>query len=255
MTGPAGARRRPNWGRIALIVAVVAALVGVGFGVRAMSVPVERAGVPTMPVPSPSGGRSASPSPSASTSATPSGTPTTTASSSPRSTIKASGNFDWASVTASAAGSQGKLTRYAVAVETSAKLGADSAAKTIAGVLNDPRSWTGDGDVRFALVGKAKATVTLYLASAGTAATLCGSSGSADTCTKGNTVVISAERWKSAAATYAGDAAGYRTYLVNHAMGQFLGKDAAGCAGKGRKAPVMMPQSADLRGCVANPWP
>lgn len=233
--------------------AVVAALAGLGFGIRALSAPVERAGVPTIPVPPPSG--TPSPSASASPSATTTGSPTTTASTSPRSTMKASGDFAWASVTASAAGSKGTLTRYAVATETSAKLNANTAATTIAGVLNDPRSWTGDGDVRFALVGKAKATVTLYLASPATAATLCGSSRAADSCTKGNTIVISAERWKSAAATYTSDAAGYRTYLVNHAVGQFLGKSTAGCAGKGRKAPVMMSQSADLRGCVANPWP
>lgn len=260
MNGPGDGRQRPRWGRIALIVASVAVLVGVVAGVQALSAPVERAGVPTVPVPAPTGTRftspSASASPSPDPSATASGTTTATASSSPTGTMKASGEFDWAKVTASAAGSQGQLYRYAVAVETSAKLKADSVAKTVAGVLNDPRSWTGDGDVRFALVAESKATVQLYLTTAATAAVLCGSD--ADTgqaCTKGDVVVINAERWKSVAPTYAGDADGYRTYLVNHAIGQLLGKGRANCAGKGKKAPVMMQQSADLRGCIANPWP
>ena len=168
--------------------------------------------------------------------------------------MKASGEFDWAGVTASAAGSQGKLYSYAVAVETSAKLKADATATTIAGVLNDPRSWTGNGDARFALVAKSKATVQLYLASGTTAAILCDSD-AAYTCTNGNLVVINAERWKSGAPTFPGDNAGYRTYLINHAVGQLLGKGGATCAGKGKKAPVMMQQSTNLRGCVANPWP
>ncbi len=260
MDGPEGRRLAPNWGRIALIAGSVAALVGVVWGVQAMSAPVERAGEPTVAVPAPTGTRFTTPSatPSATPTATASGTtsPTATASGSPAGTMKASGEFDWAKTTAAAAGSQGTLHRYAVAVETSAKLNADSTAKTIAGVLNDPRSWTGDGDVRFALVARSKATVNLYLASSKTAAILCGSDAEADySCISGDTVVINAERWKSGAPTYAGDTAGYRAYLVNHAAGQLLGKKGASCAGKGKKAPVMMRQSADLRGCVANPWP
>ncbi|MFT4215906.1 MAG: DUF3152 domain-containing protein [Micropruina sp.] len=260
MSGPEVRRRGPHWGRLGLIVVAVAALVGIVAGVQALSAPVERAGTPTMPVPAPTGTRFTSPSPSPSSSTTPttsgSASPTGTASSSPRSTMKSSGAFNWASVTASAAGSQGKLYRYAVAVETSAALKADSVATTISGVLNDPRSWTGAGDVRFALVARSKATVNLYLASAKTAATLCGSDdGAADACTDGDTVVINAERWKSTAAGYAGNTAGYRAYLINHAVGQLLGEKAASCPGKGKKAPVTMEQSGDLRGCVANPWP
>ena len=260
MDGPEVRRLGPNWGRIALIVGVVAALVGIVIGVQALSAPVERTGEPTVPVPAPSGTRflspSASPSASPSVSGPASGSPSpsATASATPSSTMKASGEFDWAGVTASAAGSQGKLYPYAVAVETSAKLKADATATTIAGVLNDPRSWTGNGDARFALVAKSKATVQLYLASGTTAAILCDSD-AAYTCTNGNLVVINAERWKSGAPTFPGDNAGYRTYLINHAVGQLLGKGGATCAGKGKKAPVMMQQSTNLRGCVANPWP
>ena len=249
---------RPNWVRIGLIAAVVAVFVGVVAGVQALSAPVERAGEPTVPVPAPTGTRFTSPSASPSGTATTSSSasPTDTASGSPSSTMKSSGDFDWSTVTAAATGSQGKLYRYAVAVETSAKMKADSSATTIAGVLNDPRSWTGSGDVRFALVARSKADVKLYLASAATAAELCGSDGSvATSCTKGDVVVINAAGWRSGAAGYDGDKAGYRTYLVNHAIGQLLGKGNASCAGKGKKAPVMMQQSGDLRGCVANPWP
>ncbi|MFT3859951.1 DUF3152 domain-containing protein [Micropruina sp.] len=260
MNDPGVRRRVFNWGRIALIAGAVAALVAVTVGVRALSAPVERAGVPTIAVPSPSGTRFTSPSPSPSASGTESGTasPSATASASgtPSSSIKASGDFDWATTTAAAAGSQGKLYRYAVAVESSAKLKANTVAGTVAGVLNDPRSWTGDGEVRFALVPQSKATVKLYLASTKTAATLCGSDGEADfTCVKGDVVVINAGQWKTAAASYAGDLDGYRTFLVNHAIGHLLGQREAQCAGSGKKAPVMLQQGAGLDGCTANPWP
>ncbi len=244
---------RPNWARIAVVVAVVAVLVGVVVGIRALSAPAERAGVPTVPVPAPTGTRFLNPSTSP---ANPSDSPSANASNSPSGTMKASGDFDWAGVTAPAAGSQGTLHRYAVAAETSAKLEANTVATAIAGVLNDPRSWTGGGDVRFALVTKSQATTQLYLASGPTAVELCGSAAAAAiTCAAGDVVVINAERWKSGASTYADDLAGYRTYLINHAFGQLLGKGSASCAGSGRKAPVMMQQSINLGGCTANPWP
>ncbi len=208
-------RLGPNWRRIALIVASVAVVVGIALVVRALSAPVEQVGVPTLPVPSPSGTQAGTPSPSP-----------------------------------SAGGSTSPTTG------SSPTASAEPAAGTIASVLNDPRSWTGTGTVRFALVGKAKATTTIYLASPKTATGLCGSDArAADGCVRGDTVVINAERWKTAAPAYAGDAAGYRTYLINQAVGKLLGKAAARCSGNGKKAPVMMPQSAGLDGCTPNPWP
>ena len=262
MSDPGVRRRGLNWGRVALIIGAVVALVAVVFGVRALSAPVERAGAPTIAVPSPSGTRFTSPSPSASPSGTSTATTSASASASgnpsstPKSTTKSSGEFDWATITAAASGSQGTLYRYAVAVESSAKLKADSVAGTIAGVLNDPRSWTGSGDVRFALVQKSKATVTLYVVSAKTAESLCGSAAvAAYTCVKGNTVVLNADQWKAAAPSYAGDARAYRTFLINHVTGLLIGKSEAKCGGSGKKAPVMLQQGAGLGGCKANAWP
>lgn len=258
MSDPVVQRRGLNWGRMALIVGAVVVLAAAAFGVRALSAPVERAGEPTIAVPSPSGTRFTSPSPSPTTSGTPSATstPAASASSTPKSTIKSSGDFNWATATAPASGSQGTLYRYSVAVERSAKLKADSVAETVAGVLNDPRGWTGSGDVRFALVQKSKAAVNVYVASTRTAESLCGSGADASyTCVKGDTVVISADQWKSAAPSYAGNTGAYRTFLINHATGQLIGKSEAKCGGSGKKAPVMQQQGAGLGGCKANPWP
>lgn len=244
-----------------MIVGAVVVLVAVVFGVRAMSAPVQRAGEPTIPVPAPSGTRFLSPSPTPTNTATMNSTATTTASdaspsTSPSTTVKATGDFKWSGVTAAAAGSSGTLYRYAVAVESSAKLKADNVATSIAGVLNDPRSWTGDGEVRFALVAPSKADVKVYLASTATAKDLCDGDGEAGfTCVKGDTVVINVGQWKSAPEGYAGDLGSYRTFLVNHAIGHLIGERHAECPGKGKKAPVMLQQGAGLFGCTANPWP
>ncbi|MEZ5128796.1 MAG: DUF3152 domain-containing protein [Micropruina glycogenica] len=258
MSDPGVQRRVLNWGRIALVIAAVVALVAVVFGVRAVSAPVEKAGAPTIAVPAPSGTRFTSPSPTPSATGTesPSSSASASPSASPTKSIKASGDFDWATTTAAASGSQGTLYRYAVAVESSAKLKVNSVAGDIAGVLNDPRSWTGDGDVRFALVSQAKAEVKVYLASTKTASSLCDGDGEAGyTCVVGDTVVINAAQWKTAAAGYAGDLTGYREFLVNHAFGHLLGHKHAECGGKSKKAPVMLQQGAGLFGCTANPWP
>jgi hypothetical protein len=258
VSDPGVQRRVLNWGRIALVIAAVVALVAVVFGVRAVSAPVEKAGAPTIAVPAPSGTRFTSPSPTPSATGTesPSSSASASPSASPTKSIKASGDFDWATTTAAASGSQGKLYRYAVAVESSAKLKVNSVAGDIAGVLNDPRSWTGDGDVRFALVSQAKAEVKVYLASTKTASSLCDGDGEAGyTCVVGDTVVINAAQWKTAAAGYAGDLTRYREFLINHAFGHLIGKKHAECGGKGKKAPVMLQQGAGLFGCTANPWP
>ena len=257
MSDPGVQRRVLNWGRIALVIAAVVALVAVVFGVRAVSAPVEKAGAPTIAVPAPSGTRFTSPSPTPSATGTesPSSSASASPSASPTKSIKASGDFDWATTTAAASGSQGTLYRYAVAVESSAKLKVNSVAGDIAGVLNDPRSWTGDGDVRFALVSQAKAEVKVYLASTKTASSLCDGDGEAGyTCVVGDTVVINAAQWTTAAAGF-GDLTRYREFLINHAFGHLIGKKHAECGGKGKKAPVMLQQGAGLFGCTANPWP
>ena len=257
MSDPGVQRRVLNWGRIALVIAAVVTLVAVVFGVRAVSAPVEKAGAPTIAVPAPSGTRFTSPSPTPSATGTesPSSSASASPSASPTKSIKASGDFDWATTTAAASGSQGTLYRYAVAVESSAKLKVNSVAGDIAGVLNDPRSWTGDGDVRFALVSQAKAEVKVYLASTKTASSLCDGDGEAGyTCVVGDTVVINAAQWTTAAAGF-GDLTRYREFLINHAFGHLIGKKHAECGGKGKKAPVMLQQGAGLFGCTANPWP
>ena len=169
--------------------------------------------------------------------------------------MKSSGRFDIAAVNVRATSSSGALRRYSVRVETMSKLKADGVGTQVAGVLNDPRSWAGSGGLRFALVAEpARADFSITLAAPGTAAKSCDID-AAGTCTDGADVVIDAALWSVTPSGYAGDRAGWQSYLVNHGMGQLIGEQKADCAKKDQPAPVMMPQAGDLGGCAANPWP
>jgi hypothetical protein len=244
---------------VAGVVFGVVLLVAVVLAFNSLSAPVHRDGRPTAsvtPIPRPT---TATPTPSdtASGTATPSGEPTPTPSATPPSSwpkVPSSGKFDTAGVAVAPSGSSGTVHRYAVRVETSAKLKADKVARQLAEVLNDPRSWAGSGSVRFALVADpAKADFTITLAAPKTAGKLCTPDGGGS-CVDSGDAVISASWWLGTAGTYASRSA-WQAYLVNHAVGQLLGEKRQDCAKKGKPAPVMMPQSEDLGGCTSNPWP
>jgi hypothetical protein len=224
--------------------------------VNALTLPVHRDGLPTTsvaPLPAPT---TASPlvTPSPTGTATPSSTTsaeTVTPSAGP--TMASSGKFDTAGVSVAAAGSSGTLRRYSVRVETSAKLNADKVGRQIAGVLNDPRSWAGSGNVRFALVADpGKADLTITLAAPASAKKLCAPE--PNSCIDAGDVVIDASSWVNDNPTYPSKTL-WQAYLVNHAIGHLLGDRHESCTKKGKPAPVMMPQGGDLRGCTANPWP
>lgn len=241
---------------ITSVVVGLALLVGLAVWVNVLTTPVRREGRPTTsvsPLPAPT---TATPTPSPSATATESASPEPTESGPTPSagpTIKSSGKFDTAGVNVAAAGSSGTLQRYAVQVETSTKLDADKVGTQIAGVLNDPRSWAGSGNVRFAMVANPdKADLTIVIAAPGTATSLCKPEPS--TCLSSGDVVIDASAWLSTPSDYPSRAQ-WQAYLVNHVVGHLLGEAHQGCAKQGRPAPVMMPQEAGLKGCTPNPWP
>jgi len=241
------------WAAIALGAVAVLALV---VWVNAMVTPVTREGHPSStvaPLPAPS---TATPTPTESSAPSTSSSPTPSASPAAKvPTLKASGKFTTSAVNVGAGSTSGDLRRYSVRVETTAKLDANKVGRQLAGVLNDPRSWTGSGGVRFALVADpGKADFSITLGAPDTLAKRC-KVDAAGTCTDSADVLINAALWSAAPGDYAGDATAWQAYLVNHGMGQLLGEDTAECQKKGGPAPVMMPQAGDLAGCVANPWP
>ncbi|HSX29560.1 MAG TPA: DUF3152 domain-containing protein [Candidatus Saccharimonadales bacterium] len=77
-------------------------------------------------------------------------------------------------------------------------------------------------------------------------------------CMPGSAVVINFDRWQGASDAW--NAAGgslddYRSMVINHESGHWLGFGHANCPGAGQPAPVMQQQSINLQGCVFNPWP
>lgn len=250
---------------IASVVLGVALVVALALWVNALTVPVVRAGAPTasvtpLPAPSTATGPAATPSTSGSgtASASPSGEPTAApepvepTSSLPK--LKSSGKFTTAGVNVAAGNSTGKLRRVSVQVETSLTLDPDKVGRQIAGVLNDPRSWAGSGNVRFAVVADPdKADLTIRLASLATARKACTPEPS--TCLDGGDIVIDASFWIGGTPTDYPSRTQWQAYLVNHSVGHLLGEKDQTCSRKGAPAPVMMAQEGALAGCAPNPWP
>jgi len=257
-SGPSGWLGR----RLVLVVGLAAVVVlGIGAWANALGEPVVRAGVPTAsvtpPPPRPTPRTTPTPTPSGSATPTASATPSAGASESAKPSAKPTGKggaFTTSTARRGSVSGMGTQHRFIVKVETATGLDANEVAEEVADVLNDPRSWTGSGNVRFALVKDAgKADFTVYVSSPKLADGKCGAD--AWVCVRGAKVVLAAKGWQAAAATYGGDTTGFRRYLVNNAVGSYLGEDKASCKKAGAPAPVMAPQGDDLKGCTPNPWP
>lgn len=145
---------------------------------------------------------------------------------------------------------------YRVEVERGLPFRAEPFARAVDRTLADARSWaarTGTPMVRV----DGEADLRVVLASPRTTDELCAplSTKGKVSCRNGDDVVINAWRWAEGAASYAGDLAAYRIYVVNHEVGHGLGRGHLTCTGKGEAAPVMLQQTLGLHGCRANPWP
>jgi hypothetical protein len=171
---------------------------------------------------------------------------------------QASGRFEVAPVAAArpaAVAAQATLT-YRVEVERGLPYDAPGFAHAVDRTLADPRSWHGSGQHPLQRVA-GDADFRIVLASPDTVDRLCAplTTRGRVSCRNGDDVVINAWRWWRGAKTYGDDVAAYRTYVVNHETGHFLGHSHVGCSGPGEPAPVMHQQTLGLGGCKANPWP
>lgn len=156
------------------------------------------------------------------------------------------------------AGTQGRLMRYRIAIETDIDgVGPADFARQIRGILGDRRGWTGGGQRRLQHVGPDQpADFTIYLATPASRDKLCG--GTADgytSCRNGSNVVLNVARWAHAVPNYGAPLDVYRQYMVTHETGHRLGQGHELCPGPGKPAPVMEQQTLGLHGCVPNPWP
>jgi hypothetical protein len=74
-------------------------------------------------------------------------------------------------------------------------------------------------------------------------------------CTVGRNVVINDFRFAHGSTAWPGDLDGYRSMVINHETGHWLGLGHSYCSGPGQPAPVMQQQSIDMQGCQINSWP
>ncbi len=124
-------------------------------------------------------------------------------------------------------------------------------------VLTDERGWSDIEAVSFVRVDDDDFDLRLILASPSTTDSLCYPARTAGrySCRKGSRVIINLMRWESGTDDYSDDLTTYRSYLINHEVGHFLGKGHVSCPAAGEPAPVMMQQTKGLGECLPNGWP
>jgi hypothetical protein len=120
--------------------------------------------------------------------------------------------------------------------------------------LHDPRGWTRAG---FVFQEAADAPYTILLAEGPEVQQRCRPYDTYGkySCQIGPLVAITADRWRSATPEWTGDLEMYRQMVVDHEVGHLLGLHHRTCTTPGTTAPVMLPQSTELHGCLPNPWP
>lgn len=128
----------------------------------------------------------------------------------------------------------------------------------LASVYADSRGWGVGGQITFSPVASG-CNFTAWLTAADLvpsfSSTICDNIWS---CRVGNNVIINFDRWTGASPAWnsAGGALDeYRSMVINHETGHWLGFRHRYCGGPGQTAPVMQQQSISLQGCSFNAWP
>ena len=152
---------------------------------------------------------------------------------------------------------QGRRVRVRVEVENEMPVDPDQVAAQAATILQDKRSWPAKQKVRFDFVGAGTHDVVIRVLTPATTDKRCYPlrTNGRVSCSTGSAVNLNGHRWTGGIPDYDGDLTGYRTYLVNHEVGHYLGLGHVECPGPGQPAPVMMQQTYGLDGCARNPWP
>jgi hypothetical protein len=127
----------------------------------------------------------------------------------------------------------------------------------IKSTLEDKRGWSLDGQVSFSQ-SSSGCNMRIWLVAADQMPSFGAICDTTWSCTVSPNVVINYDRWSGASPSW--NAAGgslddYRSMVINHEVGHWLGFGHKSCPGSGQPAPVMQQQSIDLQGCTFNPWP
>jgi hypothetical protein len=127
-------------------------------------------------------------------------------------------------------------------------------ARTVATIYADPRGWSLYGSVRFRTV-KHGGDLIVWLATPNAMSSFGAGCSAQWDCRSGRDVIINEARWEKGSPKWPGPLGDYRTMIVNHETGHWLGFDHATCPAVGAPAPIMMQQSKGVGACLPNPWP
>lgn len=120
--------------------------------------------------------------------------------------------------------------------------------------LSSPRGWTLNLNLGFTEVSDGE-DFRLILASPEEVEDAHSACSRKWSCRGGDQVLINDERWQNGTSTWPKSLRAYRSYVINHEVGHWLGLRHVDCPGDGEPAPVMMQQSKGLEGCKARVWP
>lgn len=123
-------------------------------------------------------------------------------------------------------------------------------------ILLDPRGWQQAG-FTFSFSEDAPYRVVLLEPAEADAACRPYNVASFFSCQNGPTVVVNAQRWRTATPSWSGSLHDYRVMVVNHEVGHLLGQHHPRglCSSPGEPAAVMSQQSKGLQGCAPGSWP
>jgi len=136
---------------------------------------------------------------------------------------------------------KGTPLRYRVEVERGITISPEDVAAQVERTLADPRGWTADGHSAFQRVSSGPTDFRVRLATPATVDKIC-AEGGLDTggkvnCSVNHNVMVNLRRWVLATEFYPKDVVGYRSLIINHEVGHFLGHGHVTCPGEGQPAP------------------
>lgn len=127
----------------------------------------------------------------------------------------------------------------------------------LASTYADGRGWGLGGDVSFVEVTSG-CNFTVWLSAASLMSSFGAICDSLWSCAVSPNVILNFDRWTGASDAWnaaGGSLDNYRSMVINHETGHWLGFGHRNCGGTGQPAPVMQQQSISLQGCTFSPWP
>lgn len=172
---------------------------------------------------------------------------------------RGTGTYRTVAINTQASPNAQRVVRVAFQVEGGLNVDTSTWATYALNILNDPRGWGGrNGSIAF-VATTSSPDVYVRLTSPATVDRQCAPLNTMGytSCRVGNRVILNVNRWRDGAAPF-NDAGGtlpeYRSYVLNHEIGHFLGRGHVQCPAKGRTAPVMQQQTLRMDGCKPNGW-